>query len=85
MCKYQLGWSPFDIQTCYMDLKSPGTQGVYVDFIRDSIQYLGNEEMSNYYLREILFDQMEVEEGNEFNTGSYVQCKLTLGRRLLSG
>ena len=67
-----------------MDLKSPGTQGVYVDFVRDNLKYFGKEEIGSYYLRETSYTQESVEKGNRFNTGSYVQCRLTLGRRLLS-
>ena len=67
-----------------MDLKSPGPQGTYVDFVRDKLKYLGKKEMSSYFLRDITYTQEMVEEGNMFNMGSYVQCKITLGRRLLS-
>jgi hypothetical protein len=67
-----------------MDLKSPGTQGTYVDFVRDKLKYLGKKEMFSYFLRDITYTQEMVEEGNMFNKGSYVQCKITLGRRLLS-
>ena len=67
-----------------MDLKSPGTQGTYVNLVRDQLKYLGKQEMSSYFLRDITYTQQMVEEGNMYNMGSYVQCKITLGRRLLS-
>ena len=83
-CKYDVSWYPFDIQNCFMDLKSPGRQGVYVDIVKDKLKYLGRQEMSSYYLRDVTYTQKRVEKENLFNTGSYEQCKITLGRRLLS-
>ena len=83
-CKYDVSWYPFDIQNCFMDLKSPGRQGVYVDIVKDKLKYLGRQEMSSYYLRDVTYTQKRVEKENLFNTGSYAQCKITLGRRLLS-
>ena len=67
-----------------MELKSPGTQGTYVNLVRDQLKWLGKKEMSSYFLRGIEYTQEKVEEGNMFNMGSYVTCKITLGRRLLS-
>ena len=67
-----------------MDLKSPGTQGTYVNLVRDDLKYLGKQEMSSYFLKDIKYTQEMVEERNMFNLGSYVQFKITLGRRLLS-
>ena len=55
-----------------MDLKSPGTQKTYVDFVRDKLKYLGKKEMSSYFLRDITYTQEMVEEENMFNMGSYV-------------
>ena len=40
-----------------MDLKSPGIQGVYVDFVQDELEYLGKEEIGSYYKRQKLHSE----------------------------
>ena len=67
-----------------MDLKSPGTRGTYVDLVKTDLKYVGKKEMSTYFLRNIELLQKEVDEEDLFNEGLYVQCVITLGRRLLS-
>ena len=84
ICIYDVSWYPFDIQTCTMDLKSPGTRGSYVDLVKDKLNFTGSEEMSSYFLRDIEFVQKESDEWDFYNKGTYVQCIITLGRRLLS-
>ena len=67
-----------------MDLKSPGTRGSYVDLIKDELDFTGSEEMSSYFLRDVQFLQKEMDEKDRYNKGTYVQCMIILGRRLLS-
>ena len=55
-----------------MDLKSPGTHGSYVDLIKDKLVFYGNKEMSSYFLRDIKFLDIEADEKNRFNKGSFV-------------
>ena len=40
--------------------------------------------MSSYFLRDIKFLQLEADEEDDFNKGTFVQCMIILGRRLLS-
>ena len=84
VCIYDVSWYPFDIQKCTMDLKSPGTTGTYVDLIKDKLIFTGNKEMSSYFLRDIKFEEKNIDDKDLYNKGSYVQCIITLGRRLLS-
>ena len=84
ICDCDVSWYPFDIQTCNLDFKSPGIKGTYIDLVRDSLKYVGKKEMSTYYLRDMKFDQKEEEKDELFNKGTYVQCIIILGRRLLS-
>ena len=67
-----------------MDLKSPGTFGSYIDLIKEELLFTGQKEMSSYFLRDIQFLQKEVDEEDKYNEGTFVQCSITLGRRLLS-
>ena len=67
-----------------MDLKSPEILGSYVDLLVEELDYTGSKEMSSYHLRNIEFLEKKVIEKDRYNKGTYVQCIIILGRRLLS-
>ena len=67
-----------------MDLKSPGTRGTYVDLVKKDLKFVGSKEMSTYFVKDTKLIQLEVGEEDLFNIGTYVQCMITLGRRILN-
>ena len=64
ICEYDVAWYPFDVQTCKMTLAPFGNTGKYISLIRDQIQYLGELDLSKYYIKQWKFLAKETETGD---------------------
>jgi hypothetical protein len=64
ICEYDMAWYPFDVQTCEMTLAPFENTGKYISLIRDQIQYLGELDLSKYYIKQWKFLAKDTETGD---------------------
>ena len=78
LCSYNMGWYPFDSQTCTLDFVLDATASVFVSLETDSLVYSGPVELTQYFVRQTVM--------TTYTTGKRqgVRVILVLGRRLLS-
>ena len=58
LCEYNLAWYPFDIQKCGLEFKPDGNTGEYIQLIKDKFRYLGQQDLSVYFIRDSKFSQI---------------------------
>lgn len=73
-CIYNMGWYPFDVQNCTVEIMMQGNSKKSVRLISDSIEYLGPMELSQYFVKRMTIHHDD----------SKVWAEIILGRRLLS-
>ena len=61
LCEYNLAWYPFDIQKCSLEFKPDGSSGEYIHLIRDKFRYLGEEELSVYFIQGHEYNRVDAE------------------------
>ena len=78
LCSYNMGWYPFDSQTCTLDYVLDATASVFVSLEMDSLTYTGPVELTQYFVRQSVMRM--------YTTGDRqgVRLFVVLGRRLLS-
>ena len=76
-CDYDMGWYPFDAQTCFMVLKLGGGSEELLSLTPGLLQYLGPEELTQYYVK-----KYSIGETMTMNVNG-VSVSFTFGRRLL--
>ena len=73
ICEYDMGWYPFDIQTCNIDLELEGYLADFIDILPGTLAYNGPKKMSQYIIIETHISSAK----------KNVQVSITLGRELL--
>ena len=76
-CDYDMRWYPFDTQTCFMVLKLGGGADKLVSLSPGDLEYLGPEELTQYYVKKYMIEEMSL---NDINV---LRVSITFGRRLL--
>ena len=78
LCTFDMGWYPFDSQTCTLDYVLDNTASVFVDLEMDNLDYTGPLELTQYFVRQSLL--------RTYTSGERkgVRVFVVLGRRLLS-
>ena len=76
-CDYDMGWYPFDAQTCFMVLKLGGGSEELLSLTPGLLQYLGPEELTQYYVK-----KYSIGETITKNVKG-ISVSFTFGRRLL--
>ena len=64
ICDYNMAWYPFDVQTCELTLQPFGNTGKYISLIRDNIKYLGELDLSKYYIKQWKFMAKDTDTGD---------------------
>ena len=78
LCSYNMGWYPFDTQTCTLDYVLDATASVFVSLEMDRLTYSGPVELTQYFVRQSVMRTYT----NKERQG--VRVFVVLGRRLLS-
>ena len=76
-CDYDMRWYPFDAQTCFMIMKLGGGTEKLVALTPGLLQYLGPEELTQYYVKKYSIGEASLE------TAKGLSVSITFGRRLL--
>ena len=76
-CDYDMRWYPFDAQTCFMIMKLGGGTEKLVSLSPGLLQYLGPEELTQYYVKKYSIGEASLE------TAKGLSVSITFGRRLL--
>jgi hypothetical protein len=59
ICKYNMAWYPFDVQSCELSFSPFGNTGTYVVLIKDVIQYKSEKDLSKYFIKQWKFVSCE--------------------------
>ena len=76
-CDYDMRWYPFDAQTCFMVMKLGGGTEKLVSLTPGILQYLGPEELTQYYVKMHSIGEASLENAKGMSVS------ITFGRRLL--
>ena len=76
-CDYDMRWYPFDAQTCFMVMKLGGGIEKLVSLEPGLLQYLGPEELTQYYVKKSIIGETTL------NEAKGLSISITFGRRLL--
>ena len=49
-CKYEMGWYPFDMQICFMEIIIAGNRDMFIDLIPDGLEYMGPPQVFSQYV-----------------------------------
>ena len=64
ICDYNMAWYPFDVQRCEITLQPFGNTGKYISLVRDNMQYLGELDLSKYYIKQWKFVAKDTDTGD---------------------
>ena len=78
LCSYNMGWYPFDSQSCTLDYVLDATVSAFVSLEMDSLTYSGPVELTQYFVRQSLMRPFTIGDRQG------VRVTVVLGRRLLS-
>ena len=78
LCSYNMGWYPFDSQTCTLDFIFDVTASNFVSLEIERLTYSGPVELTQYFVRQSVL--------KNYTSGDRqgVRARVVLGRRLLS-
>ena len=59
LCDYDMGKYPFDTQTCTIQIILKGNSGNFAQLISDRFRYLGQIDLTQYYLKNWSMGEIE--------------------------
>merc|ERR1719210_805767 len=76
-CDYQMGWYPFDVQKCKMDLSIKKGFAPFTKLLADQLRYDGPPALTKYDIQETKIEVVKLEDVEA------IRVTITLGRKLL--
>ena len=49
-CDYKMGWYPFDIQICFMEIIVEGYRDMFIDLVPENLSYMGPDQVFSQYV-----------------------------------